>query len=156
MLQEQLIQCCCQEQPPSPPTPKPARVIQIDPADGAQFTLPPDALPTHIVITFNKHLQAATVNTATIQVTWSDPQNLPAPVAGTVSYDDATMSATFTPSTMVDGVPQFGGDALGIDYHVTVRGSGSDPIRDGDNLALDGAGTGSPGSDFTSSFTVTI
>jgi len=146
ILQEQLIACCC---------PIPAKVIRVEPPDSAVFDTGEGNLPrppSVIEIFFDKSLQGATVNENTIQVVRSeDSGGGPGPAVpwpGTVAYDDATRSARFTPEQ------PFGTDPPILRlYTLTVFGDQILDVEDG--LALDGNGDGSPGGNFTSTFTVT-
>jgi hypothetical protein len=151
VLQEQLIACCCRERPQQVP----AKVIRVEPPDGAEFdtgeggNLPRP--PAFIEIFFDKSLQGATVNGNTVRVVRSvnggPAESWP---ASTVDYDDATRSARFTPQQ------PFGTEPSGLRiYTLTVFGDGPGRILDVDDLALDGDGDGSPGGNFTSTFTVT-
>ena len=54
-------------------------------------------LPQDIPITFSKSLRAATVNASTIQVTVSEADRPARPVAGRITYDDASRTAQFMP-----------------------------------------------------------
>ena len=105
-------------------------------------------LPQDIPITFSKSLRAATVNASTIQVTVSEADRPARPVAGRVTYDDASRTARFTPD---QGFP--GSVNVNV-YRIQVRGDGSNPLTDIDDLALDGNGDGSAGGNFESRFTV--
>ena len=67
---------------------------------------------------------------------------------GIVTYVDATQSARFKPNQ-----PQPFDSTLRL-YTLTVVGDGLERILDVDGLALDGNGDGSPGGNFTSTFTV--
>lgn len=132
LLQAQLIHCCCK-----PKQVVPAIVTTVNPAAGAILT----GGPSTVTATFSKSVQAATVNTSSFTVqAASDKQ----PLAGAVTYDDATRTATFTPKN------QLRPDK----YTVTVRGNGSSPVTDVDNLALDGDKDTKPGGDNVTQFIV--
>ena len=132
LLQEQLIRCCCGQRA----TP-PARVTSVNPATGATFT---NTGPASVVVTFNKSVQPATVNTATFTVSRTGA----GPVEGSVTYNEANRTATFTPSSPF----------ITTNYVVTVHGSGTQTVIDIDDLALDGNADGKAGDDFTSTFSV--
>jgi hypothetical protein len=149
VLQEQLIACCCKERPPQVP----AKVIRVVPPDGAEFDTGEGNLPrppSTIEIFFDKSLQGATVNGNTIRVVRSEDGGPALPWPGTVTYDEATRSARFTPQQPFGTPPP-----VLRRYTLTVFGDGADRILDADNLPLDGNGDGSPGGNFTSTFTVT-
>ncbi len=150
VLQEQLIKCCCK-----PPQPKPARVLSIQPGNGAEFRMadgnPIDEMPSSILIKFDKDLLADTVKPA-IQVTKSIiGQPGTEPFGGSVTYEDEERIARFTPNQPFEASVSLNQRAQ---YTVTVRGDGPDPIRDIDELALDGDADGIPGGDFESFFTI--
>jgi hypothetical protein len=141
VIQQQVQLCCCAGSDRAP-----ARVTSINPANGTVFTNNTQ-IPGSILITFNKHLVAASVNTNTVLVLLTQP-NLPSKaVQGTVTYDDGTQTATFNPAQpfTIPGI-----------YQVTVVGSGPSFITDSDNLALDGNADGTPGGNFLSQFTVQV
>jgi hypothetical protein len=130
----------------------PAKVIRVEPPDGAEFDTGVGNLPRppeFIGISFDKSLQGTTVNGNTVRVVRS-VNGRPAELwPGTVAYDDATRSARFEPKQ------PFGTEPSGLRlYTLTVIGDGPDRILDVDGLALDGNGDGSPGGNFTSTFTV--
>jgi hypothetical protein len=119
--------------------PAPAQVQSIDPANNKVITVAPT--PSKIVVTFTKQLAGSTVNAQTLTVV--------GPISGgngTVTYDPATMTATFTPNGFFDDGH----------YVVTLVGTGGSPILDVDGLALDGNGDGKPGGDFGSVFDISI
>jgi len=89
------------------------------------------------------------VNANTVRVVRPIDGGSAVPWPGTVTYDDATRSARFTPQQPF-GTPPF----VSRLYTLTVFGDGPDRILDVDDLALDGDGDGSPGGNFTSSFAV--
>jgi hypothetical protein len=141
VIQQQVQLCCCAGSDRAP-----VRVTSINPATGTVFTNN-QQIPGSILITFNKHLVSASVSQNTILVLLTQP-NLPSkPVQGTVTYDDGTLSATFTPAQpfTIPGT-----------YQITVVGSGPSFITDSDNLALDGNADGTPGGNFLSQFTVQV
>jgi len=147
VLQQQLIECCC-----GPEAQEPVRVIKVEPPDGSEFFLvegqpTPDNFPKSFVLTFSKNLHAATVNKDTIQVTVSQGGGAPSQIAGSVTYDDASRTARFTPDR---GFP---GSTQGNRYRVSVLGDGQNPITDVDGLRLDGDDDGEEGGTFTSQFT---
>jgi hypothetical protein len=135
------------------PAQVPAKVIRVEPPDGMEFDTGEGNLPRppeFIRIFFDKRLQEGTVNENTVRVVRSvngEPDEL---WSGTVAYDDATQSAQFTPERPFRTDPP----VLRI-YTLTLFGDGSNPIRDEDELALDGNSDGTPGGNFTSTFTVT-
>lgn len=134
--------------------PVPAKVIRVEPPNGAEFnssgeapTIPPP--PDFVEIFFDKSLQGATVNANTVRVLRSIDSMPAESWLGTVAYDDATQSARFTPQL------QFGtGPSTTRIFTLTLFGDGPNRILDVDGLALDGNSDGSPGGDFTSTFTV--
>lgn len=139
VIQEQVRRCCCAAADKAP-----VRVTSITPAAGTVFT---DAatIPPVLVVTFDKHLVASSVNTNTILVLRTTPGVPSKQLQGTVTYDDGTRTAQFKPA-----------EAFTIPgtYLVTVVGSGPNQITDSDNLALDGNDDGVPGGNFISQFTV--
>jgi hypothetical protein len=149
LLQEQLIACCCRERPQQVP----AKVIRVAPHDGEEFDTGEGNLPrppAFIEIFFDKSLQGATVDGNTVRVGRSVNGGPVEPwPPDTVAYDEATRSARFTPQQ------PFGTDPPAMrSYTLTLFGDGTDPILDVDGLLLDGNGDGSPGGNFTSTFTV--
>jgi hypothetical protein len=165
VLQEQLIECCCVPPQPEQPEPRPpARVTSIVPEDGSEFGADrfPDGIiegewPRSIEIYFDKDLNGDTVSTDTIQVAMHWP-NGELDVDGTVSYNETERSAIFTPNEVFPTIVESAGLGEAV-FTVTVRGDEPDPIRDVDDLALDGdrhgsPGYGSPGGNFTSQFIV--
>ena len=151
VLQEQLIKCCC-----VPPRPKPVTVLTIQPGREAEFILraaggPSDEVPPSIVIEFNKDLLADTVEPAVHVTKFIIGRTEPEPFQGSVTYEDTKRIARFTPDQ------PFGGDVPAgppTQYTVTVRGDEPNPIRDVDDLALDGDNDSTPGGDFVSFFTI--
>lgn len=92
---------------------------------------------------FTKSLQATTVTASTFQIVDATTGNS---AGGSVSYDDASRSATYS-------VP---GDGFAAgNYDVTLVGTGAAPILDVDGLALDGDSNGRPGGDYTNKFSIT-
>jgi hypothetical protein len=152
VLQEQLIACCCKEQPQQ----RPAKVIRVDPPDGAEFHTGEqpqnDPPPAFIEISFDKPLQRGTVNPNTVQVIQSEAGGAEVLLEGNVTYNDSLndslYSARYTPAE------SFRGSGSGTTYTLTVIGDEPNPIRDTDGLALDGDANGSPGGKYTSTFTV--
>jgi hypothetical protein len=141
VLQRQLIKCCCGPQTPSQPPL--ATVTAVDPADKSSFDVRSDSTePSKITITFNKDLLNTTVNQSTIIVRQGTQL-----VEGQVDYQSNT--AHFVPKLHL-----FGAAGPNILYTLTVVGSGDNPIRDIENLALDGDKDGVAGGDFTSTFTI--
>jgi hypothetical protein len=134
MIQQQVIQCCCK---PTTVAPAPVQVTSVAPADKTSLSVGPGT----VVVTFNKSLQSASVTAQTIIVTGSN--GLPV-TAGSVSYNAASNSATFTPAARI---------TTGS-YIVTAKGAGAVHIIDSDNLALDGKGDGVAGSDHVTAFSV--
>jgi hypothetical protein len=131
----------------------PAKVTKVEPPEGARFDpdvggtfpLPPD----FIEIFFDKSLSQPTVNANTVRVARSEDGGSALPWPGTVTYDDATRSARFMPNQPFQTPP----DVLRL-YTLTVFGNTPNGIVDVDGLPLDGDGDGSPGGNFTSTFTV--
>ena len=140
LLQAQLIACCCGDrQTPPPPAPVPVQVIPsgVAPANNASVNAP----LTGITIPFTKSLQTP-INSNSVIV---NAAGRPIPV--TLTYTDANHTITVAPpaGTQFPAGP----------YKVTVVGSGSTPIKDTDNLALDGNADGAGGDDYNFGFTVT-
>jgi hypothetical protein len=141
-IQAQLILCCCKGSDRSP-----ARVTSINPPGGQVFTNA-STVPPAVILTFSKHLTAATVTTSTILVVRVDPATGQSkPLQGTVTYDDGTQTAQFVPAEAF---------TIAGTYLVTVVGSGPNQIVDSDNLALDGNDDGLAGGNFISQFSVTV
>jgi len=131
----------------------PAKVIRVEPPAGAEFDTGEGNLPrppAFIEIFFDKSLQGNTVNISTVRVRRSENGGQALDWPGTVTYDDRTRSARFTPQEPFGTPPS----VLRL-YTLTVFGDRPDRILDVDDLALDGEGDGSSGGNFTSTFTVT-
>ena len=94
---------------------------------------------SHVRVTFNKSLDPSTVNGNTFQVLVESAETK---FPGSVTYDDPSKTATFTAN---NNFPSG-------DYKALLLGTGPSPILDVDGLALDGQGTGTPGSDYTKFF----
>ncbi len=151
VLQEQLIRCCCKS-----PQPKPAKVLTIQPGNEAKFIIreaggPSDEVPPSIVIEFDKDLLADTVEPAIHVTKFIIGETEPEPFQGNVTYEDTERIARFTPDQPFEATDRLG---ITFQYTITVRGDGPDPIRDIDNLALDGNEDGTPGGNFVSFFTI--
>jgi hypothetical protein len=151
VLQEELIKCCCDKKEP-----RPVRVISIDPEKGKRFTLTAGTagivgMPTHIDIRFDKNLRSETVNTDTVRVTVHKPDSSTEPVSGSVVYHDEGKFALFKPDKPF-GVGEGMGEGDEFRYEVLVQGEDPNPIRDVDDLALDGKGDSTSGTNFTSHF----
>jgi hypothetical protein len=138
------------------PLPVPAVVTQTTPAKTAGGTtrvpIPPGV--NTFVATFSKRLQPSSVNANSFRILNTDTNT---PVTGTFTYDDPSMTVSFTPTVGSFGT-QPGGDG---NYQVTICGTGGNPagatpILDIDGLALDGDGDGKPGGNFTMTFTVFV
>jgi len=107
----------------------PPTVTSVTPPDGATDV----ALSTSVKIAFSEAIDAATINGNTVQLKTAAG----ATVAGAVTYDPATWTATFTPSAALADTSV---------YTVVVKGStGTDVVRDLAGNAL--------AADFTSIFT---
>jgi hypothetical protein len=132
----------------------PAKVTTVEPPNNASFdtgvtgNLPPP--PASIEISFDKRLQALTVTEETVRVFMSSEGSPAVSWPGTVAYVDAPPSARFTPQQ------PFSAEPLGAkrNYTLTVFGDEPNRILDVAGLALDGNRDGSPGGNFTSTFTV--
>lgn len=87
----------------------PPGVLSSDPSPGASN------VPVHAIIkvTFSEDMDELTINKDTLIVTGFNP--LTFNVSGTVSYDPATKTATFTPSSPLTS-------SAGGNYHGTVKG----------------------------------
>jgi hypothetical protein len=131
MLQHQIIECCCGHR--DTPKAQPVRVASVSPAPGAHFDV------KQVVVTFDKDVQAGTVNTSTV-IVHGDGEAL----EGQVQYTPAQRKAVFTPSKVMRAG----------EYKITVKGAGSQAVRDVDDLALDGNKDGNAGDDFTSTFSI--
>lgn len=140
-LQQQVILCCCGDTGK-----KPAEVTSINPAQDSNF-VDATTVPPSVIVTFDKHLQAQTVNTNSFQVVRVVTGKPSVILQGQVTYDDGHMSAQFLPAQALT-VPG--------EYLVTIVGSGPNAIMDADNLALDGNADGIPGGNFISQFTVSV
>lgn len=102
-----------------------------------------------IEIFFDKSLQGATVRANSVRVVRSVSGGPAGLWPGTITYDDAAKSARFTPHQ------PFGTETdqpCARVYTLTLFGDGPDWILNVEGLALDG--DGSPGGNFTSTFTV--
>jgi len=146
VLQEQLIKCCCA------PEKRPAQVVSVEPRD-VTFTVGLDEIPSEIVIRFDKSLQEETISTGTtgsIQVTRfaRDTSRPGIPIRtiidGEVLYDDSIKSVRFLPVKAFEEGLQDGS----FEYSIALFGDGPKPIRDKDDLALDGNGDRSSGGTF--------
>lgn len=129
-IQKQVIECCCGKRP-QPAEPKPVQV-SVTP-EGRQ-----SAPVTQVVLKFDKDVVASTVTRKTVRVLEGTT-----PIPGSVVYHAGNREATFTPSAKV---------LRAGSYSVVAVGTGAAPIRDVDNLALDGNKDGTPGADSTTSF----
>lgn len=132
MIQRQVIQCCCK-----PAATPPVQVTSVTPANQAALSAP----PANITITFNKPLQPASVSAQSILVAGSNGVGV---VAAAINYNAASNTVTFTPAAAL---------AIGS-YTVTAKGTGTAPVTDTDSLALDGKGSGTPGSDHVTTFSI--
>lgn len=140
VLQEQLIKCCCK-----PPRPKPAKVIRIDPPDGAEFR---NDRPSSITIEFDKFIRSNTLSAISVTVTeGSVTKEVSGDIPELGIADGKTKSVTFKPSEA------FSESVRGSVFKITVPGDGADAIVDVDGLVLDGNKDGSPGGNFVSQFT---
>jgi hypothetical protein len=140
LLQAQLITCCCGDTKPNPIlfpfVPVQVSTTGLAPAQNATVASP----LTTITIPFTKSLQAP-VNANSVVLSFTGK-----PIPVPLTYTDATHTITLTP-------PSGAAFAAGT-YKLTVFGTGSTPIKDTDNLALDGNADGTGGDDFTSTFTI--
>lgn len=135
MIQAQVISCCCGSQTTAP---VPVQVTTVTPANGALL----NTAPSQVLVTFNKTLEAASVNPNTLLVQSAGG----GPLVGQVLYDASTKTASFQSKNGFEPGQ----------YTVTAVGAGSSPITDTDNLALDGIGNGKPGSNHVTTFTVAV
>jgi hypothetical protein len=100
---------------------RPPRVSSTSPAANAK-RVPQDA---KLQVTFDESMDRNTINTGSILLSDSDGN----PVAGPVTYDDATRTATLTPSTPL---------AFGKTYTATVKSGNAGPTDlAGNRLAAD-------------------
>jgi hypothetical protein len=156
LLQAQVIDCCCAGRVP-PPASRPGTVVSVQPATNAIFTagdVPgggPNPPPDHAQIEFDKGLQPATVNASTFLVSAQTGNRPPLSIAGEVAYNPGKNTARFTPNQPFGSLVTAAGP---VTIFIRVRGSGANPIRDVDNLILDGDGDRTEGGDFTSRFEV--
>jgi len=146
LLQEQLVDCCCEERQPTQHVP--ARVTNITPGKGEEVLVDADNASLPIVITFDKRLQPGSVDQASIQIVAFREKDLvnDAISSLSVAYEEATRSARLS-----------GTFQAGLRYVVTVRGNEPNPIIDIDGLALDGDADANrtPGGNFVSDFVIT-
>jgi hypothetical protein len=130
------------------PSPNPITVTSITPPNGSG-----GAAPGSIVATFDRELDASTVNANTFLVDrsngdgdFTDGDQITITAAAITTPSASPMSATF----------DLTGVALPDDtYRVRLLGSGPSVIMDIDSNALDGDGDGTQGGDFVSTFTIT-
>lgn len=147
VLQQQLIDCCCDSrpEPTRPPRPVPVRVVAVNPANGQIFT---NTAPDNVILTFDKPLDPPSVNTSTIVVRTAEGRIIP----GAVQYNALSRTATFTPNA---SFLQFS-TGVQTQFLVIARGGGDNTIRDQDGLMLDGDDNGAEGGNFQSAFTLQI
>ncbi|MES2990201.1 MAG: Ig-like domain-containing protein [Pseudomonadota bacterium] len=110
---------------PAPPDTTPPTVVANAPSNGATGV----ALGTNVSVTFDESIDPATLNTNTFTLT----TGAGAPVAGAVSYNAATRSATFVPAAPL---------AASTTFTVSLKGGATDPrVKDaaGNALAADAA-----------------
>ena len=98
--------------------------------------------PTSLVIQFDGPLDAASAQNVNDYVIVG-PGGRHIAVASAI-YDPNTMTVTLSPVTRLN---------VHDTYHLTVRGTGSDPIEDRAGNAIDGTGDGDPGSDYKTDLT---
>jgi hypothetical protein len=128
-------------------SPNPVTVTGITPAAGST-----GSAPASIVATFDRELDASTVNTNTFLVDrsngdgdFTDGDQITITAAAITTPSTSPMSATF----------DLTGVALPDDtYRVRLLGSGPSVIMDIDANALDGDGDGDQGGDFVATFTI--
>jgi hypothetical protein len=138
LLQAQLIACCCHEITPHPvPVPVQVVVSGVAPAPNSALANP----PTSIAIPFTKSLQTP-INQNSISVV---VDGKPLTIATTLSYTDANHTISITPAAGQSFPPGA--------YKVTALGTGPTPIKDTDNLTLDGSGVGA-GGNYDFAFTI--
>lgn len=144
MLQEQLINCCCGEEP----EPVPVQVSKVLPSDGVTLTVIPSDTPgspphAKIEVTFNKDVYENTVNEQTILL---EHNGFGPYIADNLTYDPVSRTAIFEATTALrEGT-----------FTITVKGAGDPHVTDKDDLALDGNKDGVGGDDFTSTFSVVV
>ena len=98
--------------------------------------------PTALVIQFDAPLDAATAQNVQ-GYTIIGPGGHDVAIASAV-YDPSTKSVTLSPASRLN---------VHYGYELIVRGTGSDPIKDGAGVAIDGAGNGTVGSDYETKIT---
>jgi hypothetical protein len=98
--------------------------------------------PTVVVVTFNDPLDpTSAVNLSSYRIT--DPSGHAVAIKSAV-FDAATNSVTLRTAERIN---------LHHTYHFTVIGTGKNGVRNMQGVLLDGAGTGSPGSNYTGTLT---
>ena len=153
MLQEQLIACCCEPQipPPPPPVGVPVYVVSMVPTPGTQLPVAGVETPRVIELKMSKSLDETSETLKDkVKVEWYDYEAGPIIlVDGTVSYDELSQKITFDPADTFPYAPA----GLTRTYRVTLSGTGSNAIRDTDNLILDGDQDGAQGPNYVGTFT---
>jgi hypothetical protein len=141
--------------PPAPPTTAPIRVTSLTPAPSSTVA----ALPTSIMVAFDREPNASTVNTATFVLdrsggdgSFAEGNEVPV-TAASISVPAANTSSAVFDLTGVASVEDT--------YRVRLLGSGASGIIDLDSNALDGefsgmlpSGDGTAGGDFSATFLV--
>jgi hypothetical protein len=98
--------------------------------------------PTTLVIQFDGPLDAESAQNVR-GYTILGPGRHQVAIASVV-YDAKTMAVTLSPATRLN---------VHYTYDLIVRGTGPDPIKDGAGISIDGAGSGSVGSDYETTIT---
>lgn len=153
ILQQGLIDCCCHDRP----RPDPPKVTGVNYTPNKVYRIGPggEQPPREVVITFSKSLNPLSPNSVQLDARAKNFDWLQLGFSTPPVYDETSKTVRFVPDPLFTGRPPgFPTDAQAFDYRVTVRGTGTAQITDTDGTALDGANTGSPGSDYTSMFFV--
>ena len=140
ILQQQLIECCCEKGEPLPLAPP--VVTEVDPPHDTAFD--ESNAPSSIVLTFSQNLQLGTVDESTIFIRKQPAGGPNEPVLGNVTYNEQTRTATFTPS----------GPLLSGIYTVTALGDGDPHIKGLSGMRLDGNKDTFEGGNFKSNFEI--
>ena len=122
----------------------PPQVKSINPSAGELFVVPNN--PTAVEVQFSRAMDASTIMTSSFTVDGS----VTGPVTGKVTNSSPT-SAMFQPVDATGATIPFPGPTRGSSVTYAVRLLGNQ-IKDTYGLSLDGAGNGTPGTDYTTDF----